>query len=123
MIKVLDTKTQKFIEYLNKNYPLKNDVKLMPLWGWDAVQSDDTGDVGFAVFNAKDLIIMLPMEIPANVIALNDKELLETFTIGNLAHEYCHAMQLENNSDFSEEEADEFSEKVVLEFMQEGKDD
>ena len=62
MIRVLSEQLKDFIEYLDKNYPLKEEVKLIPLWGWDAVQSDESGDMGFAVYIKDTLAFMYGMD-------------------------------------------------------------
>lgn len=123
MIRVLSEQLKDFIEYLDNNYPLKGEVKLIPLWGWDAVQSDESGDMGFAVYIPPQKTIMCPMEVPENVLKTNDKELIDTFVIHNLAHEYKHALQFEESDEYCEQwevEADEFADKVIEYFMKGG---
>lgn len=120
MIKILDKKTQMFLDYLQKTYPLKEEVKMIPLWGWDAVQSNDSNQTGFAVYDAVNKIIMLPMEIPEVILETKDQELIETFIIHNLAHEYKHALQHEGGLEYTpelEKEADNFADEVVFEFI------
>lgn len=120
MITILPERELKFIDFLNKNYPLHSDIRLSVLQGYDAVQSDESSNCGFAVFLPQENIIMLPTDVPDDVKALNDEELTRDFVIHNLAHEYAHALQFngvrECEKSRMEEDADAFADKVVEEF-------
>ena len=72
MIKVLDEKTEKFVAFLNEKYPLKGEVKLFAMWGYDAVMSDESGNSGFAVYLPTEKTIMLPLEIPEDILEINN---------------------------------------------------
>lgn len=122
MIQILDERTLRFIEFLNTKYPTKEAVKLSVLNGYDALTSDETDDGGFAVYIPSMRTIMLPTEVPEDVVALGDEELTRNFVIHNLAHEYGHFLQdiglLDDFDDESiiEKVADEFADKAVAEF-------
>ena len=70
MIQILDERTLRFIEFLNTKYPTKEAVKLSVLNGYDALTSDETDDGGFAVYIPSMRTIMLPTEVPEDVVAL-----------------------------------------------------
>lgn len=120
MLRVLDNRTGKFIQFLNNEYPCKADIRIMPLHGYDAVTSDASGAEGFAVFLPEENIIMLPMEVPQNILEESDEELTRDFVIHNLAHEYAHALQFNGDrkadEDKLEEDADAFAEMAVQAF-------
>lgn len=124
MLTIANKRLLAFIDFLNKEYPLKEEVKLTCLHGYDAVTDDETSGQGFAVYLPEQKYILLPMEIPENVKELKDKELERDFVIHNLAHEYSHAIQDEQGDlvsgkyelDFLDREADEFADNAVLEF-------
>ena len=122
MIQILDERTLRFIEFLNTKYPTKEAVKLSVLNGYDALTSDETDDGGFAVYIPSMRTIMLPTEVPEDVVALGDEELTRNFVIHNLAHEYGHFLQdiglLDGFDDETiiEKVADEFADKAVAEF-------
>lgn len=120
MLTILPERELKFIDFLNKNYPCNADIRLSDLQGYDAVQSDESGNCGFAVFLPQENIIMLPTDVPDEVKAMNDEELTRDFVIHNLAHEYAHALQFNGARECEksklEEDADAFADKVVKEF-------
>ena len=120
MLTILPERELNFIDFLNKNYPLHSDIRLSVLQGYDAVQSDKSGNCGFAVFLPQENIIMLPTDVPDEVKAMNDEEFTRDFVIHNLAHEYAHALQFNGVREFEEsrmeEDADAFADKAVEEF-------
>ncbi|WP_303341480.1 hypothetical protein [uncultured Duncaniella sp.] len=122
MIQILDERTLRFVEFLNTKYPTQETVKLSVLNGYDALTSDETDDGGFAVYIPSMRTIMLPTEVPEDVVALGDEELTRNFVIHNLAHEYGHFLQdiglLDGFDDETiiEKVADEFADKAVAEF-------
>ncbi len=127
MIQILDERTLRFIEFLNTKYPTPETVKLSVLNGYDALTSGETEDSGFAVYIPPMRTIMLPTEVPENVVALGDEALTRNFVIHNLAHEYAHFLQdiglLEgfNDETIIEKVADDFADKAVAEFEAEEK--
>lgn len=127
MIQILDERTLRFIEFLNFKYPASEIVKLSVLNGYDALTSDETEDSGFAVYIPPMKTIMLPTEVPENIVALGDEDLTRNFVIHNLAHEYGHFLQdvglLEGFDDETiiEKVADEFADKAIAEFEAEEK--
>ncbi len=127
MIQILDERTLRFIEFLNTKYPTSETVKLSVLNGYDALTSGETEDSGFAVYIPPMRTIMLPTEVPENVVALGDEALTRNFVIHNLAHEYAHFLQdiglLEgfNDETIIEKVADDFADKAVAEFEAEEK--
>ena len=127
MIQILDERTLRFIEFLNTKYPTSETVKLSVLNGYDALTSGETEDSGFAVYIPPMRTIMLPTEVPENVVALGDEALTRNFVIHNLAHEYAHFLQdiglLEgfNDETIIEKVADDFADKAVAEFEAEDK--
>lgn len=120
MLRVLDKRTEEFIEFLNNKYPCRADIRIMALHGYDSVTSDASGAEGFAVFLPEENIIMLPMEVPQNILEENDEALTRDFVIHNLAHEYAHALQFngdrEVDEDRIEEDADTFAERAIQAF-------
>lgn len=120
MLTILPKRELKFIDFLNKNYPCNADIRLSVLQGYDAVQSDESGNCGFAVFLPQENIIMLPTDVPDEVKAMNDEELTRDFVIHNLAHEYAHALQFngvrECEKSKIEEDADAFADEAVKKF-------
>ena len=127
MIQILDERTLRFIEFLNTKYPASETVKLSVLNGYDALTSDETEDSGLAVYVPPMKTIMLPTEVPENIVALGDEDLTRNFVIHNLAHEYGHFLQdvglLEGFDDETiiEKVADEFADKAIAEFEAEEK--
>lgn len=125
MIRILDERTLRFLNFLNRKYGAGEEVKLSVLNGYDAVSSDNTGSEGFAVYVPPMKTIMLPTEVPENVKELGDEELEKNFVIHNLAHEYGHFLQdigvLDGFNDENRIEtiADEFADKAVAEFTAE----
>ena len=120
MLTILPKRELKFIDFLNKNYPCNADIRLSVLQGYDAVQSDESGNCGFAVFLPQENIIMLPTDVPDEVKTMNDEELTRDFVIHNLAHEYAHALQFnglrECEESRIEEDADAFADEAVKKF-------
>ena len=94
MLTIANNRVLDFIDFLNKEYPIKEEVKITCLHGYDAVRDDETEGQGFAVYLPEQKYILLPMEIPENVQeeALKDPALERDFVIHNLAHEYAHAI-------------------------------
>lgn len=125
MIQILDKRTQRFVEFLDRIFPAEVTVKLSILNGYDALSSDETKDCGFAVYIPSMKNIMLPMEVPESIIELGDKELIPNFVIHNLAHEYAHFLQhvglLEGYNDDTaiEKVANCFADEAVKKFKEE----
>ena len=113
-----------FIQFLNDNYSCEEEIHLTILQGYDAVTDDETGGKGFAVFLPKENIIMLPTNIPKDIlpdiIDEGDIEFVKDFIIHNLAHEYAHALQFNGVRQCAEEElendANAFADEAVEKF-------
>lgn len=80
MLTILPERELKFIDFLNENHPCNADIRLSVLQGYDAVQGDESGNCGFAVFLPHENIIMLPTDVPDDVKAMNDEELTRDFS-------------------------------------------
>lgn len=124
MLTILPKREMDFIQFLNDNYPCEDEIRLTILQGYDAVTDDETGGKGFAVFLPQENIIMLPTDIPedilSDIIDEDDMEFVKDFTIHNLAHEYAHALQFNGVRHCTEEEleddADAFANEAVEKF-------
>lgn len=130
MLTIANKRLLAFIDFLNKEYPIKEEIKITCLHGYDAVRDDETEGQGFAVYLPEQKYILLPMEIPENVQeeALKDPELERDFVIHNLAHEYAHAKQ-DESGDFEKYDiekldnyADKFADSAVAKFNLEYKE-
>ena len=97
--------SNKTIKHLNDNYPIKEDVYIKIAEGFDVVEDPKTGERGFGAFDTEHKVIF--------VASLMGKEEL----IRTIAHEYKHAMQLFNNEEFDEDEAEKFADKVLKEII------
>ncbi len=124
MLTIANKRILSFIDFLNKEHPIKEEVKITFLHGYDAVMDDETAGQGFAVYLTEQKTILLPMEIPESLQekVLKDPELERDFIIHNLAHEYCHAIQ-DERGDFAkykiaelENYADKFADEAVARF-------
>ncbi len=128
MLTIADKRVIAFIDFLNKEYPIKGNVKLTCLHGYDAVMDDETNGQGFAVYLPEQKLILLPMEIPEIAKEVKDEELERNFVIHNLAHEYCHAIQDERGDfdkyglDKLDNYADKFADMAVEKFNLEYKE-
>ena len=118
MFTIIDVTLKRFIEYLEKEYPTKEEVRVSVLWGYDACCDDDTGGSGFAVYVPQLRAIMIPSEIPEAILQEQDEELKRDFVIHNFAHEYRHFLQDINSEEFDEQVADDFADKVVKDFWE-----
>jgi hypothetical protein len=116
MIRVVDDTLKRFMEYLEKEYPTEEEVRVSVLWGYDACCDDDTGGSGFAVYIPPLRAIMIPSDIPEVSLQTQDKELERDFAIHNFAHEYRHFLQDINGEEFDEQVVDDFADKVVKDF-------
>ena len=111
MIRILNDFEYNFIKFLNDKHFTDEEVKLSILHGYDAVESDESGNKGFAVYLPHLRTIMLPTETPEEIADMKD------FVIHNLAHEYKHFLQDVNGEEFSEEEADKFADEIIEEYL------
>lgn len=124
MLTILPKREMDFIQFLNDNYPCENEIRLTILQGYDAVTDDETGGKGFAVFLPKENIIMLPTDIPEDILSgiidEDDMEGVKDFIIHNVAHEYAHALQFNGVRQCAEEElendANAFADEAVEKF-------
>ena len=85
LIRIVDDTLKMFIEYLEKEYPTEEEVRVSVLWGYDACCDDDTGGSGFAVYVAPLRAIMIPSDIPEVILQTQDEELKRDFAIHNFA--------------------------------------
>lgn len=127
---------QTFIDFLQHQYwsndPDRPNVDLALLPDSDAVEDQD-GNSGFAVYLVEENIILLPTQIPTEIVEVYKAEGEEDyelyFTFRNLAHEYKHYLQFGDtkfnkidysdlNEDKLETEADRFADAVVEEFKE-----
>lgn len=113
MIKILDEFELNFIKFLNDKKYTDKEVRLSILHNYESVSAGDGGD-GFAVYIPETKTIMLPTKIPDEIADMKE------FVIQNLAHEYCHFIQDVTEREFNEEEADNFAEVVVNEYLSSG---
>lgn len=124
MIKILDERVLRFVNFLNTNYGTDEEVCLSVLHGYDSVTADEEGANGFAVYLPPARVILLPSDVPKNIVELNDEELTRNFVISNLAHEYAHFLQdvgvLDGFDDENaiEDIAEDFAARAVAEFEQ-----
>lgn len=131
MLTIANKRLLAFIDFLNKEYPIKEEIKITCLHGYDAVRDDETEGQGFAVYLPAQKYILLPMEIPESLQeeSLKDPEFGRDFVIHNLAHEYEHARQDEKGVlysnielSFLDKKADEFADNAVAKFNLEYKE-
>ena len=108
MIKILNDFESNFINFLNKKHFTNEVVKLSILHNYETVGDED---MGFAVYIPSQNTIMLPTQVPEELSDMKD------FIIHNLAHEYKHFLQDINNQEFNEEEADQFADDMVKEYL------
>lgn len=111
MIKILNDFELNFVDFLNKKHFTDEVVRLSILHNYESVGKKD-GESGFAVYMPELKTIILPTKTPDEVADY------EEFVIHNLAHEYKHFLQDVNGAEFDEEEADQFADDVVKEYME-----
>lgn len=116
MIIIVDDTLKRFIEYLEKEYPMQDEVRVSILWGYDSCCDDETGGSGFAVYIPPLRTILIPSDIPEVILQEQDEELKRDFVIHNFAHEYCHFLQDMRGEEFNEQEADDFADNTVKKF-------
>lgn len=114
MIKILDEFERGFVEFLNNKNLTDKVVKLSILHNYETVGD---GEFGFAVYIPESKTIMLPTERPKELADYKE------FIIHNLAHEYKHFLQDMNGQDFNEDEADQFADMIVEEYLKEVSDE
>lgn len=128
MIKILDSKTETFLNFLNEKYGTEEECILSVLNLTDCVTVDADGNTVESCFVDDADLIMLSTEAPLNGIFDCEgkpapKFYEDNYTILKLAHEYGHFLQkygkLDNPTDEIENEkvADTFAKKVVKEFL------
>lgn len=127
MIKILEDREQKFIEFLNANYGTEQDCILSVLNCQDSVGVSEDGQEEQSCFIPEaDLILLTTSNPPDGIFDCEGnpapKWYEENYTLLKLAHEYGHFLQkygkLPNPDDLEENEhiADDFAQKVVTEF-------
>lgn len=90
------------MEYLKKNFPQEQEVKLVIAEGYDCIEAPD-GGAGFGVYDSNTRTIYLATDVPYP----------ETSLIETTAHEYKHFMQHCEGQPFDEEEAENFAYYIV----------
>ena len=119
MIKILDKFDLNFIGFLNSKHFTDEVVKVSVLHNYESVESDASGNSGFAVYLPELKTIMLPTETPDELIKIyEENNECNDFVIHNLAHEYKHFLQDVNSQEFNEEEADKFADEMVAEYLE-----
>lgn len=128
MIRILDDRTQKFLEFLNENYGTEEECILSVFNCQDCIGLDAEGHTEQSIFIADADLIMLTTENPQVIIdsageVVDNTFYIENYTLIKLAHEYGHFLQkyghLPNPEDLEEyeREADRFAQKTVKEFI------
>lgn len=92
------------VEFLNKNYPQNEDVRLYVLDGYDCIEGPD-GEVGFGVYVSNKKEIYIAADVPEPEITMQE----------TIAHEYRHFMQECMGVSFDEEDAEKFAKQVLNE--------
>lgn len=126
MITILDERTLRFIDYLNKNYNCEKECLLTVLNG--VMSLDEDGEFESAYNDYEEIgIIALTTETPEKIIDGNGKQAsqwyYDNYILLKLAHEYGHHLQtvgmLDNPIDENENEivANDYAHKVVKEFL------
>lgn len=127
MIKILEDREQKFLNFLNANYGTEQDCILSVLNCQDSVGVSEDGQEEQSCFIPEaDLILLTTSNPPDGIFDCEGKPAPkwyeENYTLLKLAHEYGHFLQkygkLPNPDDLEENEhiADYFAQKVVTEF-------
>ena len=106
MIKFVDDKIQEFINFLNNNYKIEEDVILY------IMPSCLTTDIdAFGIYEEDSNLIVIPYnEMWA------EREDADLQLMGIIAHEYKHFMNEKLGLEQDEEECDNFAYKVIEEF-------
>lgn len=113
MIK-FDNQLQNYIDFLNEKYPTQETVQLKPLYGSTTVSVN--GIEGFGVYLNSPKTILLPMDVPAEVLEEESDWLFH-----NIAHEYKHFMDDIDGKRYCkkrEKEADDFADKALEEYKE-----
>ena len=126
MIRILDERTLKFIDYLNANYTCEKECLLTVLNG--VMSLDENGELESAYNDYEELgIIALSTETPEKIIDGNGKKVsqwyYDNYTLLKLAHEYAHHLQTVGIVDNPKDEyvievvANDWAHKVVKAFI------
>lgn len=101
-------KYKKFTDFLNKALPVKNDYYVEFLNGYDSIKiiNKTSGCIehGFALYKTDNKTMYIPTKTPTWIIYTN------------MAHEYVHIWQEDNNKPFDEDEAEKLSKKLFNAF-------
>lgn len=128
MIKILEDREQKFLDFLNVNYGTEQECILSVLNCQDTVCVSEDGQEEQSCFISEaDLILLTTSNPPDGIFDCEGnpapKFYEENYTLLKLAHEYGHFLQkygkLPNPEDLeeNEREADKFAQKVVKDFI------
>lgn len=107
MIIFYDDYVHGLMRYLDKYYPRKEKVYLRILEGYDCIETPN-GEMGFAVFDTDSNCIYVPGEVPEEA-----KDMAAAVLITSVAHEYMHFMQKCDGKPYDEDEANDFSCKIM----------
>lgn len=107
MIKFCDDKIQEFINFLNKNYNTKENVKLFIMPSCFKTDMDDL----FGFYEENSNMIIIPY-----IEELEEREDKDLQLMGIIAHEYRHFMNEKLGLENNEDDCDNFAYKVIEEF-------
>lgn len=110
MIKFISDDINNFVEYLNEKYKCDEDVYIHIIENCDTLESL-SGETAYGAY-VSSLDIHRWNHIYIAGLCDDESEILDT-----IAHEYKHHIQkYGDKTEFSEEDADEFSDRVVKEY-------
>ena len=105
MIKVINDDIDDFLKFLDEKYPVTQKVYIHICEGFDTIQEPDTENVAFGMFGNESDHIYVAGDIQI-------EQILKT-----VAHEYKHFLQKYSSESYSENEAENFADKVYKEFF------
>lgn len=128
MIKILEDREQKFLDYLNANYDIGVECTLSVFNLQDTIGVGENGEEQSFFSPEADLIMLTTVNPPDGIFDCEGnpapKFYEDNYTLLKLAHEYGHFLQkygkIPNPEDLeeNEREADKFAHKVVEEFIE-----
>lgn len=104
MIKTISDEIDDFLKFLDKKYPVKQNVYIHICEGFDTIQEPNTENVAFGMFGNDNDHIYVAGDIPI-------EQILKT-----IAHEYKHFVQKYSSEPYNENEAENFADKIYKEF-------
>jgi len=126
VIKLAENRLINFIEFLNVNWPTREDVYLSVLHTYDSVWEGE--ERAWAVYGVPEgdnepviyIAGIVPEEVQEEYVGTDPKDII----LEDLAHEYCHHIQYcegrlpEEEDEKAETEAAEFATKAIDAFLQ-----